>query len=373
MSNNNNNSTSFTPAVGSFEVGKDGRLLLAHPSGGFKFTNDEEIKEQRRAVADLIGNIASNIWEGKDLVSVSLPVYIFEPRSWLERMTDGWSYIDSFLPKAVAATDPVERFKICIAFAISGLNCTCIFKKPFNPILGETYQADYENGVHIMAEQTSHHPPISHFEVVPDDKSYKIYGWAGWSASIRGNALKGQQTGPTNVSFSDGTVITWTLPYLWIKGIIWGERTMEYLGTLSMEDKKNNLKCEITFNPDPKGFLRSWFSSAPTVPSDTIRGDITSMDGKQTYGTIEGSWLGFVDFTRQGSNTKERLWDISKFRQIRPVPVENPLPSDCRFREDLVNLKEGKIEESQRWKTILEEKQRHEARLRKENSAKAAH
>jgi hypothetical protein len=32
--------------------------------------------------------------------------------------------------------------------------------KPFNPILGETYQA-FIDGCPIYGEQTSHHPPIS--------------------------------------------------------------------------------------------------------------------------------------------------------------------------------------------------------------------
>ena len=37
--------------------------------------------------------------------------------------------------------------------------------KPFNPILGETFQAFYSDGTVIDIEHTSHHPPISHFLV----------------------------------------------------------------------------------------------------------------------------------------------------------------------------------------------------------------
>jgi hypothetical protein len=32
--------------------------------------------------------------------------------------------------------------------------------KPFNPILGETFELEAGNGVRYLAEQVSHHPPI---------------------------------------------------------------------------------------------------------------------------------------------------------------------------------------------------------------------
>jgi hypothetical protein len=35
-----------------------------------------------------------------------------------------------------------------------------VMLKPFNPILGETFQA-YLKGIPIVYEQISHHPPIS--------------------------------------------------------------------------------------------------------------------------------------------------------------------------------------------------------------------
>jgi hypothetical protein len=34
------------------------------------------------------------------------------------------------------------------------------------------------------------------------------------------------------------------------------------------------------------------------------------------------------------------------------------MPSDCRFREDLIELKKGDEDSAQRWKEVLEEIQR---------------
>lgn len=42
--------------------------------------------------------------------------------------------------KAVKTTDPVQRFRNCIAFALSNSILYFDIDKPFNPILGETFQ-----------------------------------------------------------------------------------------------------------------------------------------------------------------------------------------------------------------------------------------
>ncbi len=48
---------------------------------------------------------------------------------------------------------------------IGGLRRQTSTLKPFNPILGETYQAQYSSGLQVYAEQISHHPPVSSWQV----------------------------------------------------------------------------------------------------------------------------------------------------------------------------------------------------------------
>jgi hypothetical protein len=67
---------------------------------------------------------------------------------------------------AASTSDPEERMKLVVAFALSGLCRQVSFHKPFNPILGETYQSSFPNGVQVYCEQISHHPPISSWQVV---------------------------------------------------------------------------------------------------------------------------------------------------------------------------------------------------------------
>ena len=55
---------------------------------------------------------------------------------------------------------------------------------------------------------------------------------------------------------------------------------------------------------------------------------------------------------------------------LRQQAVETPLPSDCRYREDVKYLREDNVELAAEWKHKIEEKQRREAKLRKAFAAK---
>ena len=72
-------------------------------------------------------------------MNVSLPIKIFEPRSFLEKTAADFAYSPFFLNKAYAATDPLERFKIITTFFFTNLHLEPQMVKPFNPILGETF------------------------------------------------------------------------------------------------------------------------------------------------------------------------------------------------------------------------------------------
>jgi len=73
---------------------------------------------------------------------VSLPCKIFEPTSLVERITRWWGFLPKYMKLAVEADikkDYLERISNVVAFICSGLVCNVGQRKPFNPILGETY------------------------------------------------------------------------------------------------------------------------------------------------------------------------------------------------------------------------------------------
>eukprot|EP01095_Lingulamoeba_sp_RSL-Kostka_P001905 TRINITY_DN126_c0_g2_i1.p1 TRINITY_DN126_c0_g2~~TRINITY_DN126_c0_g2_i1.p1 ORF type:complete len:358 (-),score=174.12 TRINITY_DN126_c0_g2_i1:256-1329(-) len=338
----------------------------AHNNGGYHVTDQKALDDQRGVVWDLIKQLGKAITEGQPLTKIAIPVQVAEPRTYLERICDGWCY-PSFLQKAAECEDPVERLKNVVAFAISGLSNTTSPKKPFNPIVGETYQATFDDGTQIFCEQSTHHPPITNWEVVGPENCYKLYGYGELMASIRGNSVKGKQAGPHFVEFNDGGLVEYHLPDVWIRGIMFGDRIIEYDGDFKVFDRKNNLFCKLTFNPDSN----AWFWSAKR-PNDHYVGAIYKYQGDnpedeskwKKISDATGSWLGCVVFEKQSYWN----WDDDTV-QYKPIPVDDPLPSDARFREDVNFLKDEDLENAAEWKKKLEVQQRNEAKLRKEYAA----
>lgn len=356
------------------------RMGKAAPSGGYICTlTEEELASQRGVIWELVKTFGKNLVAAKELTNISMPVRLFEPRSYLERLADGWWSAPTFLNKAAHTSDPVERLKLVITFVVSGFFNTVENQKgkPFNPVLGETFQGTFEDGTRIYAEQASHHPPITCWQVFGPEDCYHYYGYGEWSASFRGNSVRGHQAGPNIINFADGGSITYSLPEAHVGGILFGERIIEYLGTIDFRDEQNGLACDLVINPNDQKLFSSFFSSKKKVPTDYIRGEIVRVKNPENLKKpkaklletdyevlckVMGSWLSCIEF--DGERYWE--WNDSKLKIYVPVKVDNPLPSDSRFREDCKYLAQGDLETAGEHKRKIEQKQRREAALRKE-------
>lgn len=145
----------------------------------------------------------------------------------------------------------------------------------------------------------------------------------------------------------------------------WGERVMNYFGKPVFIDEKNKLLCKLIFDPDKKSFFKMF--ATKKTPSDWIRGEVLVTNDKKAtpVGIIEGSWLSSLSFTDANTKQSTVLWDIKEGNDVSPKPIDDPLPSDCRFREDLIALRKDELENASKWKVKLEQKQRKEAKWRR--------
>ena len=83
----------------------------------------------------------------------------------LQRIAESMEYAE-LLNQAVSCTDPLMRIQYIAAFAVSEYASTGEGRigKPFNPLLGETYEyVSVRDNFHYISEQVSHHPPSVSF------------------------------------------------------------------------------------------------------------------------------------------------------------------------------------------------------------------
>merc|ERR1712223_96854 len=124
-----------------------------------------------------------NLWNllckniGKDLSKISMPVTLNEPLSVLQRLCEELEYSE-LLDRAAKSKDQLERMLLVSAFAVSSYasaaNASRAAHKPFNPLLGETYECVREDrGFRYVSEQVSHHPPVSTCHAFSEDGSWR--------------------------------------------------------------------------------------------------------------------------------------------------------------------------------------------------------
>ncbi len=105
----------------------------------------------------------------------------------------------------------------------------------------------WEDGSQIFLEQTSHHPPISHYIMYGPNENYKYYGYSHFSSSAGLNSLKVVNKGKRVIEFKDKTRITFDFVNDHYSNSFWGTLRHENLGEINFTDEKNGLKCLIKF------------------------------------------------------------------------------------------------------------------------------
>jgi hypothetical protein len=157
----------------------------AHEDGGLSCNDDELLRQQQKAITKWMKTMGQRLFTGNvNVLNTPFPVDMFEARSYLQKLADVWVY-PRFLKAAVVAPSPLERMRLTITWFIAGLHHSVEkWKKPFNPILGETWQAALSDGSTIAMEQISHHPQVSAFQIEGPDSSYRFVGLSQPSVTI---------------------------------------------------------------------------------------------------------------------------------------------------------------------------------------------
>jgi len=387
--------------------------------GGLACTDSALLERQRAAIVEIMKTLGKNLLSGNfDLLKTSLPVKLFEARSYLQKLTDPFIFT-RHLDSAASAVDPIVRMQCIITAMVAGYHRAFLnWAKPFNPILGETWEASLADGTSIFLEQVSHHPPVSAFQMVGAHGRYYFHGIARPSLTYKANAIKTQGKGHRCIEFADGGVVEVTFPAYYIRGLLYTSTPRaEVGGTAEFIDRKNGLKGVINLGKvegaapgsllaRPDGVSGTIYRTSsgqgtsqsgapqtanvcsdegasgsnyiPSRPKSSLSGrSILRMalrptasfhgsvsDGEETVVRIpvarcQGNWLSHLDWDGQ------RMWTLHEEPVHEWIPNPDPLPSDCRFREDLRRLAEGDVDGAQAAKESLENMQRADAKLRK--------
>ena len=351
--------------------------------------NQEVVDKQSGIIKEVITQLTKCLWSGTAM-SLSLPIRIFEPRSMLERYTDWFSFATDLLNKAGSCKDKIESFKYVIAFSLSALFRSSEQLKPLNPMLGETYECEWEDGSKFYLEHTCHTPPISHFYIKSSKNLFIVSGYidmgmGGMMKAMFNNSMQMIPKGKITVYLPElKQTISFQFPKITMGGAIWGQRYVYWSDHMKFEDHENNLKAVIAFanaRKELKGkrihdiygklFKYNYNSNELKKPfyNDYIPKNPFPSKNDDVISEITGSWLEEIKFDNK------LFFSIKDSVAPQIYPCEKVLDSDARYREDKQWLKLSwdnkefsKIFEgyAQCWKLALEAQQRFDRGLRKE-------
>ncbi|KAM6898201.1 oxysterol-binding protein-related protein 7 [Lycodopsis pacificus] len=303
---------------------------------------------------------------GKDLARVSMPAPLNEPLNLLQRLCEELEYSE-LLDTANNTPDPYQRMIYIAAFAISGYS-TATFRnryKPFNPVLGETYECTREDrGFRFISEQVCHHPPISACHA--DSENFSFWQDQRWKNKFWGKSLEIVPTGMVNVTLPRyGDHYEWNKVVTCIHNVLSQQRYLEHYGEVTIRNLKSNVcTCKITFVKS-----RYWGSD---MNKNEVQGTVLDQSGSVIH-RFGGLWHEgiFCDTLptpkcvwKPNPQPKDYLlyYGFSSFAMElnELTPDLKPLlpPTDSRLRPDQRMLEDGKVDEADRKKDDIEEFQR---------------
>uniref|UniRef100_A0A3B3TC93 Oxysterol-binding protein n=1 Tax=Paramormyrops kingsleyae TaxID=1676925 RepID=A0A3B3TC93_9TELE len=403
------------------------------PTGGRRFPasmsrEDEEVPLELQAngigrhrtslPAPMFSRNDFSIWSilrkciGMELSKITMPVIFNEPLSFLQRLTEYMEHT-YLIHRANSASDSIERMKCVAAFAVSAVASQWERTgKPFNPLLGETYELVREDlGFRLISEQVSHHPPVSAFYAEGLKNDFVFHGSIYPKLKFWGKSVEAEPKGIITLELPKyGEAYTWTNPTCCVHNIIVGQLWIEQYGNVEVINHKSGEKCCLSFKPcglfgkelhKVEGYILDkskkklcalygkWteclYTLDPAAYDTHKKNDRKNAEEKkgkhgsgaeeieemplpdvETVEMIPGSQLLWRIAPRPPNSTE--MYSFTLFAmQLNELDkdMEGVIPkTDCRLRPDIRAMENGDIDLASEEKKRLEEKQRAARKVR---------
>lgn len=183
-----------------------------------------------------------------------MPVDFNEPLSALQKRCEELQYT-GLLREAAETNDDALRMAKIAAFVVSGFATAKhrIQRKPFNPLLGETFECFRpDRGIDFFSEKVQHHPPVLLAYAADPEGRWQYSGSIGTQEKFLGRSFEIQPKEENHLLLTKSDIsVSWTKPSAYVRGIFTGDRYIEvsfFLGDL----RSNSASLRLTFNCIPE-------------------------------------------------------------------------------------------------------------------------
>ncbi|KOS21595.1 Oxysterol-binding protein -like protein [Escovopsis weberi] len=321
----------------------------------------------------LIAFVRKNV--GKDLSTISMPVSANEPTSLLQKFAEQLEYAE-LLDEAAKQRSVTDRLLYVTAFAVSqfssGRAKERAIRKPFNPLLGETFElvrssGERPGGFRLLVEKVSHRPVKLAMQA--DSASWSMSQSPAPGQKFWGKSAEITTDGRVRVALRlpEGAdeLYSWNIATMFLRNVVMGEKYVEPVGTMSVVNDTTGHKAAVEFRS--KGMFGG---RAEDVNVETF-----NPDGSDASHGLVGTWTAGLKVTGLSALAGEEIWRVgalvdnsaqtygmtafaASLNEVTDIERDRLPPTDCRLRPDQRLAEQGRLDDAEAWKQRLEEAQR---------------
>ncbi|XP_025832138.1 oxysterol-binding protein-related protein 9 [Agrilus planipennis] len=350
------------------------------------YEDEEEDDVEIESHGSVIKHLLSQVKIGMDLTKVVLPTFILERRSLLEMYADYFAHPDLFV-RIADLRDPKDRMIQVVKWYLSSYHAgrkSSVAKKPYNPILGEVFRCYWDlpsisedscnrvpdgpipwanqNELTFVAEQVSHHPPISAFYAEHYQKKISFNAHIYTKSKFLGLSVCVYNIGEGVISLLEyDEEYTVTFPNGYGRSILtvpW----IELGGNVTIKCPKTGYQCNIDFLTKP------FYGNK----KHKVNAEVAGPDCK-VFLTISGEWNGLMEAKWVDKDKTEVFIDVNKLstikKRVRPIAEQEENESRKLWKEVTRGLKYNEIDKASHAKEEIENRQRAQAKERTQTNA----
>ncbi|KAK4104194.1 putative oxysterol binding protein [Parathielavia hyrcaniae] len=325
----------------------------------------------------LIAFVRKNV--GKDLSTITMPVSANEPISLLQRMAEQLEYAQ-LLDAAAQESQAEQRLVRVAAFAVShfsnGRARERAIRKPFNPLLGETYElvrseADVPGGFRLLVEKVTHRPV--RLAMQADSARWSFAQSPAPTQKFWGKSAELTTEGRVRVALRlpDGSEehYSWSTATVFLRNVVMGEKYVEPVGSMHVCNDSTGAKAAVEFRS--KGVFGG--------RGEEVAVELFGPHGAPAGLAMSGTWTGALKATPGG----KEVWRVgslvenaagtygltifaASLNEVTPLEKGKLPPTDTRLRPDQRLAEQGELDQAEEWKVKLEEAQRQRRRVMEE-------
>jgi hypothetical protein len=322
---------------------------------------DNSIVSNRSALKDFLGSVATM---SGDLSNVTAPPFVLAENSTVE-IPQYWCD-HAHLWVAPAAEENVERRALMVLEGFLGSLRNQQYagrsekegiKKPLNAFLGElfigTWKEEDLGETKLVAEQVSHHPPITACYLWNDKHGVRAEGFTEQEITFSGNVtIKQRGYAVTHIDkYNEDYLIP--MPGIKVKGILTGVPYPELQGDYALVGS-NGYTSRIKF-----GGKSFWGGGQ----KNGFEAELFHVDRPQeTLYSIKGAWNGSWTVTDARTNTQIDSFDVAAIpstpMHVAPPQDQDPWESRRAWQDVIAALRRGDMKGTADAKSVLEDGQR---------------